>query len=499
VSREHRRDASREHRNTGFFILRTPLLPFDTLLDWADAGPDDDALIAHLRALAERPEINEALTLATADLGTALKEKPSRKVLLALARYVTRMSSRSTPFGLFAGCSVGTLNEATDDDESPAAAGVRATHRSGWSCASRNRSIDEETRRRAPLLPTSTRYELAVSSGTSRARRSHPLRRARRTRATPCARLASQRMTAKELAARSARARRADRRRGCTSDSRCEASCRHPAASTTDDPARDFTARLHAIGAPQADTIDALNDELRHIDAAPSAPPQPCASSSKKSMRCNAESHAARRVAKPRRSSRRSPHRRRARCRGCAAPSVRTAEACAAHVPKFRARYDTQFVPLLEVLTRARHQPTRIRLAATTIFRCLDVPIRERPGRTCSRRCPPPGCRTGPDPIRLNARLHRCRRRRMASPIHCCARSFAGRHPHQRRDLRAARDPSGARYGAFLPRRRQSRAASANGCAAALGQAIFADRALPDQLLFVVARPALNTRSRSSR
>ena len=95
---------SREHRSGDFFVLRTPLLPIDTLIDWTNAGPDEETLLAHLRALAERPEIAEALSLASADLGTALAEKPSKKVLLALARYIARMSSRATPYGIFAGC-----------------------------------------------------------------------------------------------------------------------------------------------------------------------------------------------------------------------------------------------------------------------------------------------------------------------------------------------------------------------------------------------------------
>ncbi|HKO58838.1 MAG TPA: lantibiotic dehydratase, partial [Thermoanaerobaculia bacterium] len=152
---------SGEHRDAGFFVLRTPLLPFDTLLEWADAGPGEDELLAHLRTLTERPEIAEALALASADLSLALEEKPGRKVLLALARYVTRMSSRPTPFGLLAGCSVGVMGETTSLRLPPLEAYARRTDLGIELLLRVSDALDDETLRRAPLIPTSTRYELA--------------------------------------------------------------------------------------------------------------------------------------------------------------------------------------------------------------------------------------------------------------------------------------------------------------------------------------------------
>ena len=120
-----------EYAASGFFVLRTPLIPFDDFLAWgADGGhppsPDDGAprsdrssLIRGLRALAECPHVREALEVATPDLGQALDSWltgsapiPSR-LESALVRYLARMSGRPTPFGLFAGWSVGTLAETT--------------------------------------------------------------------------------------------------------------------------------------------------------------------------------------------------------------------------------------------------------------------------------------------------------------------------------------------------------------------------------------------------
>jgi thiopeptide-type bacteriocin biosynthesis protein len=122
---------------SGFFALRTPLLPFDDLLAWgADleapvAGDDPDrleeALAAdrarlrgRLRAVVARPEVREALFVASPDLEERLDvwlrepdSEAGQKMERALVRYFSRMAGRATPFGLFAGCSVGTLGPTT--------------------------------------------------------------------------------------------------------------------------------------------------------------------------------------------------------------------------------------------------------------------------------------------------------------------------------------------------------------------------------------------------
>lgn len=116
-----------------FFALRTPLLPFDEILEWtqgcqaaalnSDAAHLDELLAAdrnmlrsELRGLLERPEIREALFLASPDLSQSIPfwlEDPiserGQRIEKSVVRYVQRMASRPTPFGLFAGCSVGRL------------------------------------------------------------------------------------------------------------------------------------------------------------------------------------------------------------------------------------------------------------------------------------------------------------------------------------------------------------------------------------------------------
>jgi thiopeptide-type bacteriocin biosynthesis protein len=98
------------HVPSGFFVLRTPLLPFD-------ARP---ASRADLRALLARPEVRDAIFVAAPSLDARLEvwhrdpdSDAGRKVEQALTRYLARMSGRATPFGLFAGCSVGAVGRAT--------------------------------------------------------------------------------------------------------------------------------------------------------------------------------------------------------------------------------------------------------------------------------------------------------------------------------------------------------------------------------------------------
>ncbi|HSU84270.1 MAG TPA: lantibiotic dehydratase, partial [Thermoanaerobaculia bacterium] len=125
----------------GFFSFRTPLLPFEELESFgegleapaaAGAGEGDDPerlekalaadrerLRARLSALAERPEILEAVFLASPSLHESLSlwraqpdGKKGQRAERALVRYIYRMAARATPFGLFSGCSIGRVETA---------------------------------------------------------------------------------------------------------------------------------------------------------------------------------------------------------------------------------------------------------------------------------------------------------------------------------------------------------------------------------------------------
>lgn len=127
----------KEFTPSGFFALRTPLLPIEDFLalsfglsfsralgdggDWAEAAASDRKLLCvRLQQFAERAQVKEALWLASPELFTALstlrhaaESEKGQRLQRSLYRYLARMTSRPTPFGLFAGCSVGTIGEAT--------------------------------------------------------------------------------------------------------------------------------------------------------------------------------------------------------------------------------------------------------------------------------------------------------------------------------------------------------------------------------------------------
>lgn len=134
--------------DSGFFVLRTPLLPVHRYLQWSSGlaaprtaaaanGPGDaleEAVQAdrrelrrRLRAILDEPAPREAVFLASPDLYDAIEEwkrdpeSPNgRRAEESLVRYFSRMTFRSTPFGLFAGCSVGRVGEALRLRLSPA-------------------------------------------------------------------------------------------------------------------------------------------------------------------------------------------------------------------------------------------------------------------------------------------------------------------------------------------------------------------------------------------
>ena len=93
------------------YILRTPLLSFDDVLDLD---------LLKVRELCARPDISEAIFLASPDLHSEMTKYLGRehlqtdeKLLFSLFKYLLRMGTRCTPFGLFGGCSLGRFGENT--------------------------------------------------------------------------------------------------------------------------------------------------------------------------------------------------------------------------------------------------------------------------------------------------------------------------------------------------------------------------------------------------
>ncbi len=132
-----------------FFVLRTPLLPWDTLEAWAGGleAPafegrelqaalerDRETLSSRLQRLAQEPVLREALFLGSPDLESSLEvwfadsgSERGRRVGRAVLRYVTRMCARATPFGLFAGHALGITGSRTRLEVPPREASSRHT------------------------------------------------------------------------------------------------------------------------------------------------------------------------------------------------------------------------------------------------------------------------------------------------------------------------------------------------------------------------------------
>jgi len=112
------------YRPTGSIVLRTPLLPLSELLALAGEQPE-----AKLREIVSRPVVRDALFVASPELDGRVDAwlagddgerdgkrdgKRDAKLTRALLRYVARMCGRSSPFGLFAGCTTGTFAGRTE-------------------------------------------------------------------------------------------------------------------------------------------------------------------------------------------------------------------------------------------------------------------------------------------------------------------------------------------------------------------------------------------------
>lgn len=99
-------DGQPAHYDTADFVmLRAPRLPLDRLKRLREEDPLE---------LAGRSDVSAAIACSSPALGLALErhqcgllsEKEIRRLRSSIVRYLIRMSSRATPFGMLAGCSV---------------------------------------------------------------------------------------------------------------------------------------------------------------------------------------------------------------------------------------------------------------------------------------------------------------------------------------------------------------------------------------------------------
>ncbi|MDN5916015.1 MAG: lantibiotic dehydratase [Pseudonocardia sp.] len=160
---------------SGFFAWRTPLLPLAEAVSLSDglqaptAAPDDlaealdrdRALVrGRLRELCARPEVREAVFVGSPDLESTLDGDTGDRAEGAQLRYATRMATRPTPFGLFAGCSVGKTGGHSALRLAPRHGYRRQTRLDmGYLTALTDALVaDPEVRAELPVLPNSSLY-----------------------------------------------------------------------------------------------------------------------------------------------------------------------------------------------------------------------------------------------------------------------------------------------------------------------------------------------------
>jgi lantibiotic biosynthesis protein len=178
------RAGARGSYEAAFAVLRTPALPVDDLLRLGEgleapaAAPagleaalqrDRRRVAGRVRALAERPDVREALSVASPSLvdGLARSDEDrasdrARKVERSALRYLARMAARPTPFGLCAGCSLAAVGdgEGTKLELAPAGAYRRRTRLDGGYLGALAAALrdDPAIRRRLSYFPSSSIY-----------------------------------------------------------------------------------------------------------------------------------------------------------------------------------------------------------------------------------------------------------------------------------------------------------------------------------------------------
>jgi lantibiotic biosynthesis protein len=121
---------------SGFFVLRTPLLPAETISDWSgapeaadveDLAGAEDAIAgdrlrlrARLAEILADPVFREAVFLASPSLEAAIESwrtnpesERGQRAESSLVAYLMRAAARPTPFGLFAGWTTGRIGNDT--------------------------------------------------------------------------------------------------------------------------------------------------------------------------------------------------------------------------------------------------------------------------------------------------------------------------------------------------------------------------------------------------
>ncbi len=157
-----------------FFLMRTPLLPWKAQEEGQDtqgsahvtsAAARRSVELDGLRKRVRSPVVREALYLASPSLDSAVEswlndpsDPRARGVSDIATRYLARMAGRSTPFGLFSGCTLGRMGSRTDLHLVPATSYRRHTRLDVHYLAALGEGLeaDPALQARLPLCPNTS-------------------------------------------------------------------------------------------------------------------------------------------------------------------------------------------------------------------------------------------------------------------------------------------------------------------------------------------------------
>ncbi|KAA2218522.1 lantibiotic dehydratase family protein [Maribacter flavus] len=151
------------------FVLRTPIFDFNI---YRELTKDDILTTGKLKEIYNNILIKDACFLASPTLyfelekwlGGSLEPKKERKIQYSFLKYLTRMTTRCTPFGLFAGCSLGEISDSTIIENNLPHLNIRHTRLDMNYLVSLSQDLSDKNKIRWELLyfPNSSIY----SSGT---------------------------------------------------------------------------------------------------------------------------------------------------------------------------------------------------------------------------------------------------------------------------------------------------------------------------------------------
>lgn len=103
-----------------YYMLRTPLLPSEKYFEMCNASSEME-IKTYLKTICEDEKVQEALIIASQSLYEEIERinifgesKEANKLLLSLIKYFIRFTTRTTPFGLFSGISIGKFGMKTN-------------------------------------------------------------------------------------------------------------------------------------------------------------------------------------------------------------------------------------------------------------------------------------------------------------------------------------------------------------------------------------------------